>query len=356
MLMHKTYGNIYADAGCTKEALGNILPEIGAEKILLIHDSKIDISSLFFMDFAGIMPVDCSKEPTYDLLDIYIKNLRILHSRVKYDCIIGIGGGSAIDIAKAMAVLLTNKETPIQLRGFDKVKNKGIPTILIPTSLSGADATNSASFIDIKEKRKMGINGRYMFADYVILDSDWMVPIDSLSFAGTLLDACCHAYGSSICKQSNALTKDNSNGALQTFLNYLENDKSESITSLQIAAWKAGRSLCNSGSGIAGVLSYMLGVHYNIPHGIACGIFLPSVMRFNDNNISRAYEGTRPDVVIDSFLKKRSISVFLQDYGVKSIEEFYDLIRPLQAGFDQNPKQFDAEKDGLELLKKHWRE
>ena len=346
MIVNKGHGNIYVGQGCTNEALGAIYEDAGGPRcVLLISDAAVDISRMLVMDFRGMVQVHCEKEPTYDYLETVIKNIRFLNDRSKFDMIIGIGGGSALDLTKAIAVLINNKKRALDFRGFDRVQERKVKTLLIPTTLSGSEATNNASFLDTEEKRKLGINGRHMFPDYVILDEDWLVDEGTRAWTSTVLDALTHAFESSICKQFNSFTNSYSNTSLVLLMSYLKGGD-VSRTELQIAAFKAARALCNSGSGIAGALSYALGSLYGVPHGIAGGIFIPYVMEYN---------GYPAEAEVDRYLKAKKISRNLVDYGVESLDDLTEYIKGLQGAFDQNPIPFDAEKDGKILLQKHWR-
>lgn len=340
MLTVKMGGELYQ--GETREALGQIFDACGYERPLLLYDKKIAIGDILVMDFTGMVGLDCDKEPTYDDLDRIIAALRQMHLKRRWDVVIGIGGGSTLDITKAVAALLANPGEPKRYRGFNKVRVPGVPVIAIPATLSGSEATNNASFVDTEEKRKMGINGTHMFAAHAILDSRWLPPKGSKVFASTYLDAVTHAYESMVCRQANGLTRPVSEKALELLMSGI-------IDQIQLGAHMAGRALCNSGSGISGAISYALGVHYGVPHGIAGGIWLPDVMEFNgsDNALSDT---------VREYIATMEISTNLQDYGVGSVEEFHELIKPFQAAFDQNPKKFDAEIDGLELIKKHFGE
>ena len=91
----------------------------------------------------------------------------------KIDVFIGIGGGSALDMAKGLSVLYTNLKKAISYRGFEKFTNPILPIIAIPTTAgTGSEITPNASFIDSIEKKKMGINGEAIRPSYAILDPE----------------------------------------------------------------------------------------------------------------------------------------------------------------------------------------
>ncbi|MDA0748323.1 MAG: iron-containing alcohol dehydrogenase, partial [bacterium] len=93
-------------------------------------------------------------EPTYDYLDEFRQAFD-----ANLDLMVGIGGGSILDLTKAISVLVTNPEPAISYRGFDMIKNPGIPVVAIPsTAGTGSEVTPNAVFTDTKEQRKLGIN------------------------------------------------------------------------------------------------------------------------------------------------------------------------------------------------------
>ncbi len=335
MLTFRSQGNLYFGEGVTRGALGAIFDAHGYKRPALIYDSKVDVGELLSMDYAGMIALDCSREPTYDDLDTKVKQVRLMIERRKWDCVVAIGGGSTLDMAKAIAALINNAAPrAIEFKGFDKLTVPGVPVIAIPSTLSGSESTYNASFIDTETKTKMGINGRFMMAEHAILDPHWLPDTGSRAWASTYLDALTHAYESGVCVKANDITRMMSDKALELL-------KTMDLMKCMIGASLAARALMNSGSGIAGALSYPLGVHYGVPHGIAGGIFLPDVMRFNGSAEHEWIDG-----VLDAFKLSRD----LRDYGVKTVEELHRLILPLQAAFDQNPKKFDADKDGRALI------
>jgi alcohol dehydrogenase class IV len=339
MLTFKSQGDTYFGEGCTKEALGAIFSANDYKRPMVMYDGNIALGGLTVLEWFGEMRLDCSSEPTYDKLKQVLQLCKAIYDRRKWDVIVVIGGGSALDMAKAIAILLTNEGDGIMYRGFNKVKKLGVPIIAIPTTLSGSEATNNAPFIDTETMTKMGINGRYMFAAHAILDPAWLPPKDSKAFVGTFLDAVTHAYEASICVQGNAMTKYMAEHALNELM-------SGDIERIQIGANVAARALCNSGSGIAGAISYPFGVHYKVPHGIAGGIFLPDVMRFNG--------ATEMANIIDKYLVINKIPLGLAEYGVKSVDDLHAHLKQMQGAFDQNPNKFDADKDARAILMKHW--
>ncbi|MFC1807229.1 iron-containing alcohol dehydrogenase family protein [Candidatus Omnitrophota bacterium] len=316
-----------------------------------------------------------SQEPDYDYLDSVVVKVRALK---ELDLIIGIGGGSTLDITKAVAALVTNPGKGMEYRGFDHVKMSGIPTALIPTTAgTGSEVTINAVFTDKKEMKKLGINGRYIHATYAILDGEWTLSCPQSVAVSSGMDALVHGLESYMNKNANILTRMLSSEAVYILCTNLpavieEPDNKERRQNLLLGSYLAGAALFNSGPGIAGALSYPIGVHYNAPHGMAGGVFVPSVVEYN---IDRGYyeydrlldliqpghkmNAQEKSILFHKFLcellEKLKVPKTLSEWGITDddVEDISKLMIPMQPAFDQNPVPFSVQKDVLDMLKKH---
>ncbi|PKN76315.1 MAG: alcohol dehydrogenase, partial [Deltaproteobacteria bacterium HGW-Deltaproteobacteria-10] len=112
----------------------------------------------------------------------------------KCDIVIGIGGGSAMDVAKAVAVLATNKGTAVDYLGLNKIPEPGLPTIMIPTTAgTGSEVTFTAVFVRKNLKKKEGMNSPYLYPELALLDPELTLSLPPQPTAQTGLDALCHA-------------------------------------------------------------------------------------------------------------------------------------------------------------------
>lgn len=382
----KVQTQVYYGIGYSRK-LGDFLKEKGYENIAILVDGGVVNNSTYYNEIKQIVENSSRKlfievlrgteEPDYNYLDEIAAKIRSLD---KIDILIGIGGGSTLDITKAVAVLKTNPGKGIEYRGFDKVKRPGIPTLLIPTTAgTGSEATINAVFTDKKEMKKLGINGLYMNATYAVLDADWTLSCPISVAVSSGMDAMTHALESFMCNKANPLTRTFSKEAFRLLYfalpSLIDNptDK-EKRQQLLLGSYLAGIALFNSGSGIAGALSYPIGVHFKVPHGIGGGIFLASVVEFN---VSKGYgEYTdlldlvepHPEFSIEKKAKrfydlmhnltnKLNVPKSLDQWGItrENVEDVAKLMIPLQPAFNQNPVPFSAEQDALEMLKKHVR-
>ncbi|MEK6809742.1 MAG: iron-containing alcohol dehydrogenase [Nanoarchaeota archaeon] len=221
-------------------------------------------------------------EPDYDFLDEFKKNF----AGIEYECLIGVGGGSSLDLAKGIAVLLANPGKAIAYRGFPDLKNKPLPVIAIPTTAgTGSEVTYNAVFTDSAEKRKLGINSRLNYPIYAILDPNLTLSCPPSVTVSSGMDAIVHVVESFVSKTSNPLSRMVGKESFQLmYLNLLKvlNDPQnvEVRGKLLLGSYLAGISL-ETGGGPSSSLSYPLGSLFKVPHGIAGGIFIDKIVKFN---------------------------------------------------------------------------
>jgi alcohol dehydrogenase class IV len=159
-------------------------------------------------------------EPPLELADEGTK----LALKKKCDGIIGIGGGSAMDLAKAIAVLATNKGKAEDYLGLNKVPAPGLPKIMVPTTAgTGSEVTFTAVFIRKKLKKKEGMNSPYLYPELALLDPELTLSLPPHPTAATGIDALCHAIESLHIGQRLAHERDDVHRGDPPHLRQLEN-------------------------------------------------------------------------------------------------------------------------------------
>lgn len=346
---------------------------------LILVDEGVASTALFKVfeakvpSIKGVLRLRGTEEPDYDYLDKVADEAKAKSP----ESIIALGGGSALDIAKAVSVLLTNPGKGIEYRGFDKVVKEGVPLIAIPTTAgTGSEVTINAVFTDKKEMKKLGINGRYMNAKYAILDPEWSMSCPRQVAVSSGMDAMTHALESFVTTKANKLTRTFAKEAFRLLYHALpgiiqEPANIEKRGDILLGSYLAAISLYNAGSGIAGAFSYPIGVHYKVPHGIGGAIFLTPVADYNVKNgyydYSELYDlmdGADKSLPVKEKAEKFISAMYalanwlgvprtLDGFGIreKEFEKICELIKPLQAAFDQNPVKFSAETDAQEMLR-----
>ncbi|MCX5842383.1 MAG: iron-containing alcohol dehydrogenase, partial [Deltaproteobacteria bacterium] len=142
---------------------------------------------------ATIFDKQVEAEPRLEVADEGAKAAR----KGKCDIVVGIGGGSAMDVAKAIAVLAANNGSAVDYLGLNKVPGPGLPTIMVPTTAgTGSEVTFTAVFVRQDLKKKEGMNSPYLYPDLALLDPVLTLTLPPVSTASTGIDALCHAIES----------------------------------------------------------------------------------------------------------------------------------------------------------------
>lgn len=222
-------------------------------------------------------------EPDYDYLDVVAEVFRA----EPLDGVVGVGGGSTMDLAKGVAILLTNPGRGIDYRGMDLVQTPGVPCVCIPTTAgSGSEATATASFIDLETNTKLGINGRHVSCELAVLDGELLVGAPESVTIGSGLDALVHAIEAVTAKGWTRVSRLLGAEAVRLLFDALPravarpNDVGARQDAL-LGAHLAGIAMQNAAGGPASGASYPLGTHYGVPHGFAGGVLLPHVVLLN---------------------------------------------------------------------------
>ena len=296
------------------------------------------------------------------------------------DVIVAVGGGSSIDTAKGISIVMTNPDRAdiVSLNGASNTVNRGMPVIALPTT-SGTAAEVTINYVITDEERevKMVCVDPHDIPIMAIVDSDLMATMPKSLASATGMDALTHAVEGYITKAHNTMSDMFHMKAIKLIFKYLPaavNEKDEeAIEMMGLAQYIAGMGFSNVGLGIVHSMAHQLGAVYDTPHGLANAILLPTVMRFNGENPETAQrfreilcEIGRPDAanlndqdVINTFVwmiselsKSVGITPRVRDVGAK--EEDFEMLAdkamqdPCKPG---NPREVSKE-DFIELFRR----
>lgn len=203
------------------------------------------------------------------------------------DCVVGVGGGSAMDTAKGVATLATNPGPALDYRGFPEDLNPTLPVVAVPsTAGTGSEVAFNAVFTDREEGKKLGINSRHNYPELAVLDPRIVAAAPRSVWSSAGADALVHALESFASPRATPLSRLFSREAfrlLTSGLSRLLEDDSDlrAWGRAQVGASVAMLGLSNATSGPTGALSYHLGATFGVAHGVAGGIFLGPVMALN---------------------------------------------------------------------------
>jgi len=234
-----------------------------------------------------------------------------------------------MDLAKGIAILMKNPKDGLSYRGFNKVENQGIPLCAFPTTAgTGSEVTWTASFVDTKEGKKLGINGRYVAPICGVLEPELLVTCPNSIMISAGLDALVHSVEAITAKSNNSITRYIGEKAFSLVFNNLSQSIADPLNlelkeRLLLGAYLAGVAMMNAGGGPASGVSYPIGVYYKVPHGIAGGVFLGNIFK---QNIEKGYQGYRPLIKELTGLGNEYSSIELNTMFLKIYDDFFSEI------------------------------
>ena len=293
---------------------------------------------------------------------------------IKPTLIIGLGGGSALDAAKAVALLGTNPGQIEDYEGREKYTHPPLPVIAIPTTCGTGSEVTWVSVVTQTERRfKMSIKGPAMFPDTALVDPDLLVTLPQDLIASTGMDALTHAVEAYTVKGANVITDIFARKALELIFDSIERahrdikGDREAREKILLGSTLAGMAFGNSDVGAVHCLSESVGSLYDIPHGVANSVFLPAVMEFNLPAVKDRYadiariaglEGEDKDTLAQDLIER--IEALSRALGIPSLREIgvrqEDAQEIAEKSFQNNsnpsnPREATVE-DYLDILKK----
>jgi alcohol dehydrogenase class IV len=319
---------------------------------------------------AGIEVVNVatlSREPEVSDVDDAVKRL-LEEDHSPGDFVLGIGGGSAMDLAKALAAIATNRQGESVLDFLEGV-GKGLsidqdplPLMVIPTTAgTGSEATKNAVISSYDPPFKKSLRSHRMVPNVVLVDPQLTVSVPPTTTAYTGMDAITQLIESYLSKRAkplpDALCLSGLKNAVLALAEAVQNGANRMAReTLSHAALLSGMALANSGLGFAHGVASALGVHCRVPHGLACAVMLPLALRINADvskpklpALASALTGKRiedPDVAptvcietIESLANEIGIPRRLSDIGVTR-EHIPDLVKSSRGNsMSGNPRE-----------------
>jgi len=276
----------------SRTKLGEELKSRNIGKVLLVTDftlmdNNVTKMVLDVLESAGItyfVYLHVKPNPT-------VKNVQdglMLGQISNVDAIVAVGGGSVIDTAKAISIIMTNPEHSdvVSLEGAVNTRNKGLPLFALPTTAgTAAEVTINYVITDEKATKKMVCVDPHDIPVCSIIDPDLMQGMPQQLAASTGMDALTHAMEGYITKAGWLIPDMFHVNAMALIYKNLEaaaNEKDDlAIEKMAYAQYIAGMGFSNVGLGIVHSMAHSLGAYFDTPHGIANALLLPHVMRFN---------------------------------------------------------------------------
>lgn len=282
----------YFGPGARKE-LPEVLRRLGAEKVFVVTDKgllKFGVAKMVtdVMDAAGIsyeIFSEVKPNPTVTNVQEGLKAFKESKSNV----IVAIGGGSAIDTAKGIGIVANNPEFAdiVSLEGCAPTKHKSVPIVALPTTAgTAAETTINYVIIDEEKQKKMVCVDPNDIPAVAIIDAELMYSLPKGLTAATGMDALTHAIEGYITKGAWQMSDMFELEAIRMISKYLpvaveEPTNADARNGMAVAQYIAGMAFSNVGLGLVHGMAHPMGSLFDVPHGVANALLLPTIMEFN---------------------------------------------------------------------------
>lgn len=282
----------YFGPGSRKELPG-VIARLGFKKAMIVTDKgliQFGVAKMVsdVLEEAGI-PYEIYSEvkpnPTVTNVQMGVEAFK----KSGADCLVAIGGGSAIDTAKGIGIIITNPEFAdvVSLEGVAPTKHKSVPIIALPTTAgTAAETTINYVIIDEEKQKKMVCVDPNDIPCCSIVDAELMYSLPKSTTAATGLDALTHAIEGYITKGAWEMSDMFEIEAIRMINKYLRTAVFEPTNpvgrnGMAVAQYIAGMAFSNVGLGVVHGMAHPMGSLFDIPHGVANAMLLPTVMEFN---------------------------------------------------------------------------
>jgi alcohol dehydrogenase class IV len=273
------------------KTIGDEVKKRGIGKVLIVTDkgvigaglpkpveSSLKEAGIEYAIFDGVEP-----DPRYEI----VADCVAMVEAEKAELLVGLGGGSPIDITKTAAIMVTNEGPISEYFGIDLIPNPGLPTIMVPTTAgTGSEVTPIAILSDEGEKLKKGVVSPHMYPSMGIIDAELTIGLPPHVTAATGMDALIHAVEAYTSINATGLTDMFNIRAIELIYNnlriaYAKGDNIEARSAMMEGALLAGIGFANAGVTAVHAFAYPIGAEFHIPHGVANTLMLPHVIRYN---------------------------------------------------------------------------
>lgn len=301
--------------------------KLGAGRTFLATDSGIRKTN-WYTEFENSLKEERIEYVLFDQISPNPRDHEVMEGARKYqeykcNIIVAVGGGSVIDCAKGIGIVVNNNKPIGSFEGIDKIEKPIPPLICIPTTAgASADVSQFAIINNPEEKYKMAIISKALVPDVSLIDPFVLRTMDNYLTACTGMDALCHAFESFVSNANSAFTDLFALGAIRLIhenliLNMLYPDDIQARGKTMLGSLYAGLAFSNASLGCTHSLAHSLGGYFDLPHGECNAILLPHVVDYNFNYATDRYKkiaetvGLSISELTDSQIKNRLISYLL---------------------------------------------
>jgi alcohol dehydrogenase class IV len=357
--------------------------QLGGKKVLIVTDPGVAEAGLVEA-IKGPLESDGIAFSLYDQVEPE-PSARIVDQCTQYlkdencDLIIGVGGGSSLDVAKGASIMATNEGNILDYSGIDVVPKRGLPKILIPTTAgTGSEVTRVLVVTDEASNIKKAVYSNHVLSDVAIVDPMMTLSMPPKVTADTGIDALVHAIETYVSLNATPFSDILAVEAITLIaenvtMAFAKGENVETRYDMSLAATISGLAFSSGGLGAVHALSNPLGIEYHLPHGRTNAIMLPHVMTFNlignptkfawiAEAMGEAVEGLSPMEAgalaveaVKELLNQLKISIRLRDYDIpqKDIPKLVEGAMKVSRLFVPNPRNLTHE-DVEEIFRMAW--
>ncbi len=281
---------VHFGPGAARKA-GDVAKGFGAAKVFFISDKGVQSAGLTEPILSSLKDAGLEVLEFYDVQpnppDSDVAAAAVLARQFGSDVIVALGGGSAIDCAKAVNILLTNPNPINQYDGLNLVKNPVKPLVAIPTTSGTASEVTAFTIItDTERRKKMVIGGQFVGATMALVDPEMTMGMPPAITASTGMDALTHAIEAYLSKNAMPPTDLFALKSIELIMPNLpvafrEGRNVDARSNMLLGCMYAGYAFNSAVLGLVHSIAHPLSVHCGLPHGVANAACLPHVMNYN---------------------------------------------------------------------------
>ncbi|MEO9900694.1 iron-containing alcohol dehydrogenase [Nisaea sp.] len=322
----QTTGSVLAEIDGTAK-IGAFLADRGCRKVAFVTDAIILEHGLAEAALDGIRKAglevwifsDVQPDPPEAMVLAAVESARA----EGVDCVASVGGGSSLDTAKLIAVLLNTDQPISEMYGVNQVRGERLPLVLAPTTAGTGSEVTPISIVTTGMNEKKGVVAPQLLPDFAVLDAELTVGLPAPVTAATGIDAMVHAIEAFTSKRlKNVVSDCLAKQALELLGANIEKacftpEDRTARSNMLLGSMLAGMAFANAPVAAVHALAYPLGGHFHVPHGLSNALVLPYVLEYNLPEAASAYaelaplifpdlagkpEMARAEGMIDSFL------------------------------------------------------
>ncbi|MEM7069313.1 MAG: iron-containing alcohol dehydrogenase [Pseudomonadota bacterium] len=321
----QTTKSILCEVGAT-EKIGSLMTDLGCKKVAFVTDKMIlelgladaALSGLTKADIATHIIDDVVADPPEAMILKAVEDAK----KAGVDGVVSVGGGSSLDTAKLIAVLVGSDQPISEMYGIGLVKGDRLPLVLAPTTAGTGSEVTPISIVTTGTNEKKGVVSPQLLPDWAILDAELTVGLPPAVTAATGIDAMVHAIEAYTSKFKKNIVSDTLAREALDLLGSsihtacINGEDRTARSNMLLGSMLAGMAFANAPVAAVHALAYPLGGHFHVPHGLSNALVLPYVLDFNMSTTSGLYAEIGP--IIFPALAGKSAS----DIGSGMVEGF----------------------------------